>query len=161
MSSKDRTVPSGEPSSQILACRRALLPDPNALGAGLFEAVERGDFDRVRELLAHGEDINAPDRGTAFFDGETVLIKAASRGDAEVVQLLLANGAEVDARSASGWTALMRACNAGKFDCARLLLDAGADPGIRNDDGYTAYGRIPGNDTNLIQLVRDRGADVL
>ena len=133
----------------------------SAPGAALFEVVEREDFARIRELLAEGADINAPDPRTPFFDGETVLISAANRGRADLVRLLLSNGAEVNARSASGWTALMRACNGGRVDCVRLLLDAGADPSIANDEGYTAYGRAPKNDAELLRLLRDRGADAL
>ena len=161
MSSRDQLPSSTEPSTEELARRRALLPNPDAPGAALFDAVERGEFSRVRELLAEEGNINAPDPRTPFFDDQTVLIAAASRGDAEMIKLLLANGAEVDARSASGWTALMRACNAGNYDCARLLLDAGADSTIRNAEGYTAYGRIPGNAPKLLRLFRDRHAEVL
>jgi ankyrin repeat protein len=147
------------PSPEELARRQAWRPDPNAPGAALFEAVDRNDLARARELLAQGADINAPDPRTPFFDGATALITAANKGSTDMVQLLLSQGADVDARSASGWTALMRACNAEKFDCARLLLEAGADPNIRNDDGYTAYGRVPANHGELLRLLQDHHAD--
>jgi hypothetical protein len=119
MSSDDPVRPTGERlSPEELARRSALRPNPNAPGAALFDAVDRNDFARVRELTAHGADINVPDPRTPFFDGATVLMSAANRGSTAMVQLLLSDGADVDARSASGWTALMRACNAGRFDCA-------------------------------------------
>ncbi|WP_331767017.1 ankyrin repeat domain-containing protein [Embleya sp. NBC_00896] len=135
--------------------------DPRAPGGEAFHALERDDADGVRELrelLARGADIEAPDPRSRYFDGQTLLIAAAGRGRADLVRLLLALGADVDARSASGWTALMRACNGGDLECSRLLLDAGADPELRNDEGYTAYGRIPGTRVELLRLLRERGA---
>lgn len=47
-------------SPEELARRHALIPNPSAAGADLFEAVESDDIARVRELLAGGADINAP-----------------------------------------------------------------------------------------------------
>jgi uncharacterized protein len=142
--------------AEELRRRAAWLPDPDAPGAALFEALDRDDMAAAADLLAGGADINAPDPRTPFFDGQTVLISAASRGRADLLRWLLGRGADVNARSASGWTALMRACNASHTEAARILLDAGANPRIKNDEGYTAYGRIPGNNAKLLQLMRDR-----
>jgi uncharacterized protein len=140
-------------SPEELRRRASLQPNPDAPGAALFEAVESDDLAAAADLLARGADINAPDPRHPFYDGQTVLIIAANRRQAGLLSWLLARGADVNARSASGWTALLRACNAGHTEAARILLYAGADPGIENDEGYTAYGRIPGNNTELLQLM--------
>ncbi|MGW1989492.1 ankyrin repeat domain-containing protein [Embleya sp. NPDC001921] len=135
--------------------------DPHAPGSELFVAIEQGDPEAVRELLAADAEIEGRDPRSRFLDGGTPLIAAASMGRADLVRLLLDHGAAVNARSTSGWTALMRTCNAGSLDCARLLLDAGADTGIRNDEGYTALGRVPGNRVELLRLLREHGAPVV
>jgi ankyrin repeat protein len=129
------------------------MPSPDAPGAALSEAADRGDLAAVADLLAQGADISAPGPRTPLYDGETVLISAANRGQVDLLRWLLARGADVNARSTSGWTALMRACSAGRTRAARILLDAGAGPGIANDEGCTACGRVPGSNAELLQLM--------
>ncbi len=87
-----------------------------------------------------------------MFDYGTPLLEAA--GSPELVRFLLAHGANPNARSGSNWTPLMRACNAGCLESARQLLDAGADPRVLNHEGYSAYGRVPGDATELLELVQ-------
>lgn len=60
----------------------------------LFDAVTRGDVDRVRAVLAgHPEIVNARDD-----DGATALHHAAFLGHREIVWVLAASGADVNAR---------------------------------------------------------------
>ncbi|MEL5957446.1 ankyrin repeat domain-containing protein [Streptomyces sp. CLV115] len=135
------------------------LWNPQAPGAALFDAVDRGDMAAVQDLLADGAEIDAPDPRSPFFDGQTALISAANNGLGDMVRLLLSAGADINARSASGWTALMRACNADRLDCARVLLDAGAEVGARNGEGYSALGRTRTTNVELMRLLVERGAD--
>jgi len=121
----------------------------------LFDAVIEGDHLLVQRLIDAGADINAADLRSPHIDGATALILAADGGQADLTRLLLKLGADANTRSASGWTALMRACNAGQIETARILLEAGADANLANDEGYTAYGRVPGDNGALLDLLAD------
>ena len=54
----------------------------------LFEAAEKGDIDRVKQLVTEGADINAQ----ITSHGETALHIASARGHLKIVELLLAKG---------------------------------------------------------------------
>ena len=54
----------------------------------------------------------------------------------------------------------MRACNADDFEIAKILIDAGADVNLKNNEGYNAHGRIPGNNSRLIQLLKEHGGKI-
>jgi ankyrin repeat protein len=116
----------------------------------LCGAAERGDLERLRELLAAGADLDATPRGP---DAEalTALMRAARRGQLDAARLLLEHGADVNARSAKtgadawGKTALMYAAQAGETDLVHALLEAGAWVDARDeyfrghiDFGFTA-----------------------
>jgi ankyrin repeat protein len=63
------------------------------LDQGLFRAVEQGNVERVRSLLAAGAAVNARDEGE-----ETPLHRAVAAGRIEIVELLIAHGADVNAK---------------------------------------------------------------
>ena len=68
----------------------------------LKHAAFRGKTDRVKELVAAGADVNAPDS-----DGDTPLMLAAAQGHAGIVAVLLRNGADVAARNDKGDASLV------------------------------------------------------
>ena len=111
--------------------RSALRRDPKLAGARsiggatpLMFAAFYGDVALIRELLAHGADVNARTDG-----GTTALMWAAS--DAEKARALIDRGADVNARSADGRTALMIAAGTqGATAAVKLLLDRGADVNV-------------------------------
>src|SRR6478735_3260972 len=90
--------------------------------ADLIPSAKLGDVARVKELLAKGAAVNAPDRR-----GMTPLMWASVSGSLEVVQLLIDRGAVVDRRAADGTTALMIASANGFTEVVRALLVRGAD----------------------------------
>ena len=57
----------------------------------LYSAVESGDIESVKVLLARGAEVNVKN-----FASETPLHEATERGKIEVVEVLLAKGAEVN-----------------------------------------------------------------
>ena len=132
--------------------------DPQAPGAPLFDALERGDLAAVERLLAEGADVDMRDPRLPEPFAAPPLVVAACRGDTAMVRSLLAHGADVDARDGAGGTALIWACDGGDLECARLLLDAGADPRLRNRDGYTARDRTPRRSEALLRLLPEHGA---
>lgn len=63
------------------------------LDEGLFQAVEQGNVEQVRSLLAAGAAVSARDEGEA-----TPLHRAVAVGRTEIVELLIAHGADVNAK---------------------------------------------------------------
>lgn len=128
----------------------------------LIEAVNAGDVERVRDLLANGADANVRD---AF--GATALMNAAHGGNLEMVESLLAAGAEVDAKDELGWTALMKACYNADLDrgfpeIVSRLIAAGADPNARITYGIRPLMLAAGyGEAGVCQALLAGGADVL
>jgi hypothetical protein len=91
---------------EVSGVLKYVSPDPK-----LVEAIERGDADSVRSLLAGGANVKVADA-----DGVTLVMRAARVGNAETVRLLLASGADPTARDRHGRNAA---------DRARDGLDAG------------------------------------
>ena len=128
----------------------------------LHDAVKDGDFARLQELIAAGEDLEAQDKfvGTALHwaaltgngkaalelivagadvnsiargDGTAALHIAAQRGSVEVAGVLIGAGAELEAKDNAGDTPLLHAAGNDQVDMAVLLLDAGADINARGN----------------------------
>jgi ankyrin repeat protein len=100
----------------------------------LADAVQNGDRNLVRALLAKKVDVNAPQG-----DGTTALHWAAFNDDRDVAKLLLAAGANVKAATRVGAiTPLLLASKNGSAPMIELLLKAGADPNSTTEPGTTA-----------------------
>jgi ankyrin repeat protein len=82
----------------------------------LAEAAWHGADEIVRELLAHGADVNAK-----LDSGSTALMMAAQHGNRKVVQILLDAGADVKAAAKDGQTALSIAEKQKHEEVARIL----------------------------------------
>lgn len=85
----------------------------------LHKAVERGDADMVRHLLADGYDADDIDE-----KGRTALMKAENE---QVIEQLINAGADVNVKDEDGSTALMWAAKQGHTEIIQLLKDAGAN----------------------------------
>lgn len=116
----------------------------------VHRAVETGDYDTARELLADGTDVNA--KGDM---GWTPLRWAVRYRHIDVAKLLLDHGADVNACDKTGkniiYWELYRRGAVGKLidgswptDLTVLLLDYGADPTIPTDTGATGLQIILG-----------------
>ncbi|CAK9116797.1 unnamed protein product [Durusdinium trenchii] len=103
-------------------------------GTLLHEAVEGGDLEVVKLLLARGgaQTVNAKDR---FL--KTPLAWAALKGRVEVTKLLLASNATVNAKDEFLATPLSDAAQEGHVEVAKLLLQHGAEMEARGQMGRT------------------------
>ncbi len=100
----------------------------------LVFAAERGQLERVENLLAKGE---RPDQRDPI-EGETALAAAAGKGHVKIVKALLDAGADANMlRLPHRSTALHAAAWSGQVEIAGLLLARRADPNARDINGTT------------------------
>ena len=105
----------------------------------LLEAIDKGNAEKVDELLRDGVDPN-------FRLAYTPLCEAARRGNVPIMELLIEAGADVDRRiedpkygepkSEQDWNPLLFAADSGHLDAVRFLIEAGADKEV----GFRAMG---------------------
>lgn len=94
-----------------------------------YEAVERGDVDEVRALIASGA--ADPNERIGDYGDWTPLTLAACHGHLAVVELLLDTGVHPDARNRFGYLPTVLAATGGPQphqEVVDLLLRRGADP---------------------------------
>ena len=140
--------------------------DP-ATDVALRKAVQDGEMQTVKDLLAKGANVNAKDdKGrTALLwvapardnpemvkvliekgadvnakdnEGETALMIAASQSNPGILEALIEAGAEVDATNKAGGTALMAAAFRANIEEIKILLAKGADRKLKDKKGRTA-----------------------
>jgi hypothetical protein len=107
----------------------------------LHQASVLGQIRTVRELLADGASVDAPD-----VNGQSALFGAAATGRDDVVQALLKRGANVRLVDRFGRTALHWAAISGSEEIAAALIARGADPDAVDARGETpwALARVAG-----------------
>lgn len=132
----------------------------------LARAATYGRLGAVQLLIAHGADLDAPDR-----DGRTALMRAAVYGHVDVVLALLDAGADVGVQQVHGWTALAYAAAAQHPDVVRALLAHGADSCVHQRNaamrtplmlavGADELAASPASHRQLIDLLLEGGANI-
>ena len=123
----------------------------------VVEAAGRGQWDKVKDLVDRGGDVNIRDGM-----GWTALHHAAHHTNVEMCKFLLGGGADVAARDEYGDmainTAIILSRRSNCLDVVRLLLTDVTVNAVNNDGGrplhYAAvYGRV-----DIVQLLVDHGA---
>ncbi len=123
----------------------ARMPVPKPTARELTIAVEKGDAEKVRDLLQRGADVAEADSlmrngWTSKYDGGfTTLGSAAYWGYEEIAELLIEAGSAIDARDERGNTPLMCAAGNYKFDMMRFLVSKNASLHEKNDAGKTVW----------------------
>ncbi len=163
--------------------------DCDQWGADLFDAIDKGDAARVKELLAmewayvrtasrHGESPAGAaaktgniemlkllvEAGVELHSG--ILIAAAKEGQVAAVQALLEAGISVDGTVGFGQhtTALYHAAEKGHMDVVRMLLQKGADPnggeeGVRWGE-QPLVAAVENGHTEVVRALLEGGASV-
>ena len=116
----------------------------------LIKAVEKGDMEQARQLLAEGAPINAQDVA-----GFTALAAAIQANQTEAALWLIEQQADVNMADVLGVTPLMRAARLGNPKLVRKLLECGADKTLKDlwQNSSYAYAKDSGNDEVLLLLV--------
>ncbi len=142
-----------------ILCAALVCLAGNAWGAGLNEAILRGDVAAVRAEIAAGTDLEQSARGVRF----PPLALAAARGEGAIVDALLGAGADPNGLAYGGLTPLavaVRSCRA-EAGVIRALIAAGADIDGRSGAGLTpVHAAIQAGRTDLAVLLLELGADV-
>lgn len=90
-----------------------------------------GAFERVKELVEAGYDINAPDNDTVY-----LLHWAAINNRREIIKYLLEKGADVGCKGGDLQSTPIHWCvRQGHLASTVLMMEAGADPSVRDAEG--------------------------
>jgi uncharacterized protein len=155
---KDKLLQAGE-----LLKRRQHSDDEQIERQELMAAVNAGDLDAVRRLLAAGAEVDERfPRVNGFNDAHTPLLVAARDGHTEIVAELLEAGADVNAvESVFGAVPLHKAVYNGHADITKLLADHSA---VRLDVQGATNGYTPLHDSlwhgyvECAEVLMDAGA---
>jgi beta-lactamase regulating signal transducer with metallopeptidase domain len=128
----------------------------SSLDRSLYRAAERGNLNRVAELIDAGANVNARLHG----DGSP-LIGAAREGRLAVVGLLLERGADPNLAVEGDGNPLIMAAREGHLDVVTLLLDKGAqvDMIVPADENALIQASGEGH-LEVVKLLVSRGANV-
>lgn len=109
-----------------------VVKTPHSLELRLFQAVDKGNLDEVKSLLAQGVSINAKDSL-----GNSSLIRAVDEEEMELTKFLIQKGANVNLRNTMGETALYRAVYRGNLELVKLLVKSGAETKAKTVGGVS------------------------
>ena len=113
----------------------------------LYLAAERGDMNKVNQLISKGAEIDARDNCLW-----TPFMRAAQNGHLEVARSLLNAGADINAIDKDGYDALMATVITQKSDVITFLLEQGIELNTQDKTmGWTA----------LIWAAKDGQQDIL
>lgn len=137
----------------------------------IINAIEKGNYEQVEELLDRGANVEATMNDSRppnmnWYGGRTVkwrregqgrtaLQLAALNGHKDIAELLITNGAEVDAVDEGDITALIVAAHRQQTELVELLLKNGADPNVIWDSHHLLARIASGNwkDETAVQIL--------
>ncbi|MGO8670611.1 MAG: ankyrin repeat domain-containing protein [Capsulimonadaceae bacterium] len=147
--------------------RRCSICKKVSEAAGLSEAVESGDVQRVIALIAAGDDVNGAHGTTPVGIAVHVMSPlgiAAQHGHLECVNALIAAKANLKAKNLphlSGMSALALAAQGRHLDCVKALIEAKADVNATDKNGSTPLmaAALTGS-VDCVNALIEAGADV-
>ena len=122
----------------------------------IWNAIEVGNIEAVKQYLANGVDVNARDENDS-----TPLHIAVWEGHKEIAKLLIAAGADVNAKKQGGITPLLITVDNGDRGSIELFIAAGADVNRKMKGGSTPLHRASGQGQKRIsEMLIAAGANV-
>ncbi len=128
----------------------------------LWVAIEAGDEEMVRTLIAAGANANDPGASVvkSMEYGDTLVMRAVDGGNPEIVKALVAAKADVNKGNAYGVNGLMSAAMQGRVELVAILVKAGANVNARDKNGTPAlYSAVQGGNPDAVRILIDAGAD--
>jgi ankyrin repeat protein len=138
-----------------------LLPVMAQNGSKLIEAIMYQEFDKAKDLIKNGADINYQDESS----GSNALMLACQYNFIDMAKFLIENNADLNLSDKNGKTALMISAGVSE-DLFNLLLSNGADLEMKANDGTTVFtqacmGVLREKVTiSFVQTLIDKGANV-
>lgn len=139
----------------------ALLPAVAQDGAKLIEYIIYQEFDKAKELIKGGVDVDYQDE----YSGSTALILSCGYNFVDMAKFLIEHGANLNLQDRNGQTALMAAARCCE-ELFNLLLAKGAEIKLKDENEHTALTHacvgVISEDVSLavVQTLLDRGANV-
>jgi len=122
----------------------------------LYDAVEKNNYEKVKECLREGANIEVN-----YYCNITPLWNAASNGNKKMVELLIKNNANINVRSNMGWTPVNMATNLGHLEVVRILIVNKADLNVPNMyNGTALYYAVKKENKEIENLLINNGAKV-
>lgn len=137
--------------------------------SSLFQAIHKGDFNSVQDILYSGVDPNGKDnlnqaRPYHLDDHSaegTPLHLAASNGRADIIFLLVLAGADCDAPNARNQTALHIAAKGGHADAVQALLEAGANKNQKDiDENIAIHLALQNGHQDVADILERAGSNI-
>jgi hypothetical protein len=126
----------------------------DAAARAVGQAVERGDLDAIRNMVASGANPNAKGR-----EGQTLLYFALRKSKLPAARLLLSLGADPNTPCPSGVPVIYEALSPAWRELVEPLLEKGAKVDFRDDNGRTLMVRALDNGAlHEARLLAERGA---
>ncbi len=127
----------------------------------LYNAIEKQDLKKVKELLAAGADPNDPGKHVRkeFESGDPLTLRAIDQESPEFLAALLAAGAKPDEKNTYGMNALMMAAFYGKTEMVKLLIAAKWNVNATDPYGTPLlYNGVKSGNLEVVNLLLDAGA---
>ncbi|MWC28142.1 ankyrin repeat domain-containing protein [Paenibacillus sp. MMS18-CY102] len=117
------------------------------MGFELIAAAERGDTNKLIQLLEAGAKLNVQDNR-----GRTAILAATHANKPDIVQILIDAGADINLQDNIKDNPFLYAGAEGRLDILKLLIEAGADTTITNRYGGSAL--IPAAEKGHVENVK-------
>jgi hypothetical protein len=125
-----------EEEARLDKAEKAILVEH--LNKELWKAVNRKDYEEIKNLISRGADVNA--KYNKYTDGSMLFSTIIHGGEQElkIVKLLIDAGADINEKN-YGTSLLHWTSRSGNIEVVKLLLSKGADVNVVNNNGQTAY----------------------